>query len=315
MPRLLADPDSDVRLLSCELVRGLPEGEANRLLCDLLERETEKNVCAAAVEVLAEIGRPEALPALARCAERFAGDPFLAFGIKVATDRIGAAVTELAGGFRRGVPQGLRFPLPAHRHGLHRGRSATTSNGASPSAWRRSGSRSFATYFARLRSDADGEIEKFINAFTVNETYFYREEHQLRCLSSDLLDERVRAKRPGEALRIWSVPCSTGEEPYSIAMWLLENWPEVDVHDIEIVGSDIDTECVTAARQGVFGKRALMRLSPALDREILRRQRQGALADRRGSAPVRAVHRGQPRWSRPRPARTAGSMSSSAATC
>lgn len=123
---------------------------------------------------------------------------------------------------------------------------------------------SFTTYFAYLRTDADGEIEKFINAFTVNETYFYREEHQLRCLSTDLLNERVRAKRPGEALRIWSVPCATGEEPYSIALWLLENWPEVDVQDIEIVGSDIDTECLAAARQGEFGQRALMRLSPGL---------------------------------------------------
>ena len=62
LPALLADTDADVRLLSCELVRGLPDEEANRLLCDLLERETEKNVCAAAIEVLAEIGRPEALP-------------------------------------------------------------------------------------------------------------------------------------------------------------------------------------------------------------------------------------------------------------
>ena len=60
----------------------------------------------------------------------------------------------------------------------------------------------------------------------------------------------MRAKRPGEALRIWSVPCSTGEEPYSIAIWLLENWPEVDVQDIEIVGSDIDTECSAAGRAG-----------------------------------------------------------------
>jgi HEAT repeat protein len=89
LPRLLADPDADVRLLSCELTRDLPEGDANRLLCDLLESETEKNVCAAAVEVLAEIGRPEALPVLKTCAERFAGDPFLVFSIKVATDRIG----------------------------------------------------------------------------------------------------------------------------------------------------------------------------------------------------------------------------------
>ena len=123
---------------------------------------------------------------------------------------------------------------------------------------------SFATYFGYLRGDVDGEIEKFINAFTVNETYFYREEHQLSCLSTDLLNERVQAKKPGETLRIWSAPCATGEEPYSIAMWLLENWPEVDVQDIEIVGSDIDTECLAAARQGEFGQRALMRLSADL---------------------------------------------------
>lgn len=123
---------------------------------------------------------------------------------------------------------------------------------------------SFAAYFARLRSGMDGEIEKFINAFTVNETYFYREEHQLRSLSSDLLNERVHAKPAPRSLRIWSVPCATGEEPYSIAIWLLENWPEVDVHEIEILGSDIDTACVAAAREGEFGARALMRLSPAL---------------------------------------------------
>lgn len=123
---------------------------------------------------------------------------------------------------------------------------------------------SFAAYFARLRSDMDGEIEKFINAFTVNETYFYREDHQLHCLSSDMLNERVRAKPAARSLRIWSVPCATGEEPYSIAIWLLENWPEVDVYDIEILGSDIDTACVAAAREGEYGQRALMRLSPAL---------------------------------------------------
>jgi HEAT repeat protein len=86
---LLADRDADVRVLSCELARDLPEDEANRLLGDLLERETGKNVVAAAVEVLAEIGRPEVLPALAGCAERFAGDGFLVFSIKVAADRIG----------------------------------------------------------------------------------------------------------------------------------------------------------------------------------------------------------------------------------
>lgn len=125
-------------------------------------------------------------------------------------------------------------------------------------------SASFNGYLAMLRGDLNGEIEQFVNAFTVNETYFYREDHQLRCLTNDLLAERLRVKARGEAFRIWSVPCSTGEEPYSIAIWLLENWPIVDQYEIEIVGSDIDTDVLEKARDGVFGKRALMRLSPEL---------------------------------------------------
>jgi len=126
------------------------------------------------------------------------------------------------------------------------------------------GSGSFTNYFAHLRADTRGEIEQIINAFTVNETYFYREDHQLQCLTSDLLAQRVRNKAKGDPIRIWSAPCSTGEEPYSIAMWLLENWSLVDDYEIEIVGSDIDTAVLEAARRGVFGKRALMRLSPYL---------------------------------------------------
>jgi chemotaxis protein methyltransferase CheR len=126
------------------------------------------------------------------------------------------------------------------------------------------GSQSFISYFARLRIDAQGESEHFVNALTVNETYFYREEHQLRCLSTDLLTERIQEKRKGGAIRIWSVPCATGEEPFSLAMWLLENWPLVDEYEIEICGSDIDTRVLGQANAGIFGKRALMRLSPYL---------------------------------------------------
>jgi chemotaxis protein methyltransferase CheR len=125
-------------------------------------------------------------------------------------------------------------------------------------------SPTFMSYFWRLRANPQDELADFINAFTVNETYFYREDYQLNCLTNDLLAERTRAKRPGGSIRIWSVPCSTGEEPYSIAMWLLENWPLVDNYDIEILGSDIDTQVLAQAQAGIFGKRALMRLSPYL---------------------------------------------------
>jgi chemotaxis protein methyltransferase CheR len=126
------------------------------------------------------------------------------------------------------------------------------------------GATSFASYFARLRGDMDGEVQQFVNAFTVNETYFYREDHQLQCLTKNLLPARLGTNAAKRSLRIWSVPCSTGEEPYSIAMWLLENWPEVDSHDVEIVGSDIDSAVLDTARVGLYGKRALMRLTPHL---------------------------------------------------
>lgn len=121
------------------------------------------------------------------------------------------------------------------------------------------GSRSFTDYYGLLRDD-ENEAQALINSFTVNETYFYREEHQLRCLSRSLLPEIVRSRRPGDHVRIWSIPCSTGEEPYSIALWLLENWAMVDVYNIEIVGSDIDTLAIDAALDGRYGPRALAKL-------------------------------------------------------
>jgi HEAT repeats len=90
LPRLLSDKDSDVRVLSCELARSLPNPEATRLLCGLLATDEEINVCAAAVDVLAEVGGPDALPCLKECARRFGNSSFIAFAIKIATDRIGS---------------------------------------------------------------------------------------------------------------------------------------------------------------------------------------------------------------------------------
>ena len=109
------------------------------------------------------------------------------------------------------------------------------------------GTQSFAAYMNLIRAGGD-EAEQVINSFTVNETYFYREEHQLRCLSRALLPELVAASVSRAILvRIWCVPCSTGEEPYSVAIWLLEHWRLVDAYNIEIVGSDIDTRVLAAA--------------------------------------------------------------------
>ncbi len=88
LPTLLADSDSDVRVLATELARNMPAPGATRILCELIENEEHPNVCAAAIEVLAEVGTREALPALKLCAERFSNTPFVSFAVSVAIARI-----------------------------------------------------------------------------------------------------------------------------------------------------------------------------------------------------------------------------------
>jgi HEAT repeat protein len=88
IPALLRDPDPDVRILACDIVRRLPGPIATRHLCALLKAETHPNVCGAAVEALSEVGNETALPVLAKCADRFASEPFLLFSINTASERI-----------------------------------------------------------------------------------------------------------------------------------------------------------------------------------------------------------------------------------
>lgn len=91
LPQLMHDSDPDVRLLACEIARALPAGDASRILGELIERETNSNVCSAAIEVLSETGDIASLPILARCAARFPDDPFLTFAVKIASGRIGSS--------------------------------------------------------------------------------------------------------------------------------------------------------------------------------------------------------------------------------
>lgn len=88
MPTLLTDSDSDVRVLATELARNMPAPDATRILCDLIRHEEHPNVCAAAIDVLAEVGTPDAVPALKSCAERFSNTPFVSFAVSVAIARI-----------------------------------------------------------------------------------------------------------------------------------------------------------------------------------------------------------------------------------
>lgn len=126
-------------------------------------------------------------------------------------------------------------------------------------------SGSFRNYFIMLRFDAsEHELQTLTNLMTVNETYFFREEYQFQCLVGPILKELTSKKKDNAPVRIWSVPSSSGEEPYSIAMYLLEYWPGLSQWDVEIISSDIDTKIIAQARRGYYTPRSVMNLPQKL---------------------------------------------------
>ena len=131
---------------------------------------------------------------------------------------------------------------------------------------RETGHRSFAEYLQWLQShmgaNGDAEWQEFINCLTTNLTSFFREEHHFHALAEDL-----RA-RQGQNLRIWCSAASTGEEPYSIAMTVVEalgNSPSA-----RIIASDIDTKVLATAQRGVYDAESRGLSPQRLQRHFLR---------------------------------------------
>lgn len=123
------------------------------------------------------------------------------------------------------------------------------------------GSGTFRNYFSLLRFEVSNEeLQHLTNLMTVNETYFLREEYQFECLVASILPDIVARKTETSPIRIWCIPSSSGEEAYSIAMYLLERWPEINTWDVEIVSSDIDTAILRKASVGRYAARAIKHL-------------------------------------------------------
>lgn len=130
----------------------------------------------------------------------------------------------------------------------------------------------FRSWFIALRFDAVGsELQHLVNAMTVNETYFFREAYQFDCMVNDMLGEIVRRKKPGGRIRIWSVPSSTGEEAYTIAIYLLERWALIDDYEVEILSSDIDTAVLSSAQHAVYSPRSVAQVPKAYLDKYFRR--------------------------------------------
>lgn len=121
---------------------------------------------------------------------------------------------------------------------------------------------SFAEYRERLERD-EQEVAEFCNAITTNLTSFFREPHHFQYLREHVLAP-FAAERSGERrLRIWSAGCSTGEEPYSIAMTILETLPEADQWDVRILATDLDSDVLARAQRGIYPAERTQSLAPA----------------------------------------------------
>jgi chemotaxis protein methyltransferase CheR len=126
---------------------------------------------------------------------------------------------------------------------------------------------SVAAYHYRLRdsSRGGGELANLIDELTTNETYFFRESNQLRALIHEIVEE-LRVERAGKRdnpINVWSAGCSSGEEPYSIAMMAREAGLRPGV-DVRIYASDISTRMLRKARNGVYREASFRATDPHL---------------------------------------------------
>ena len=114
--------------------------------------------------------------------------------------------------------------------------------------------KTFGEYYQYLSFDpgAADEWDALYDLLTTTETYFFREDYQLRAFQNEVLPELIDRARPRRRLTIWSAGCSTGEEVYTIAM-LIHEMNLVQGWEVRVFGSDISKRCIATARRGVYG--------------------------------------------------------------
>jgi chemotaxis protein methyltransferase CheR len=110
----------------------------------------------------------------------------------------------------------------------------------------------FREYRQLLQEDGD-ELVNFCNALTTNLTSFFRENHHFEYLREHVLLKRAKDAGATRRIRIWSSACSTGEEPYSIAMTVHETVEDLRRWDIRVLATDLDSDVLNRAQRGLYG--------------------------------------------------------------
>jgi chemotaxis protein methyltransferase CheR len=116
----------------------------------------------------------------------------------------------------------------------------------------------------KLRRDRSGELaQRVVEAMTTNETLFFRDAHPFDALKTHFVPELLKARASERSLRIWSAAAATGQEPYSIAMTLLEGFPELASWDVSILATDLNEAVLERARRARYRALEVSRGLPA----------------------------------------------------
>jgi chemotaxis protein methyltransferase CheR len=116
---------------------------------------------------------------------------------------------------------------------------------------------SFEDYRQYLNENSGEELQLFVNALSTNHTKFFREQHHFEHFVTAVVAPFLAANPTGGRLRIWSAGCSSGEEPHTIALILHAEIKDLASRDVRILATDIDTEVLRKAAQGVFSAEAV----------------------------------------------------------
>ena len=122
------------------------------------------------------------------------------------------------------------------------------------------GLENYREYYQLLKFSTDEtEMQQLVNRLTINETYFFRDFPQLQGFAEEALLQVIKEKvaTGDKKIRLWSAGCSTGEEPYTLAIILLEMLPDPEKWIIEILASDINTRVLNVARKGFYNSRSV----------------------------------------------------------
>jgi chemotaxis protein methyltransferase CheR len=125
---------------------------------------------------------------------------------------------------------------------------------------------SLSAYFDFLTATPDNydEINKLLGLLTIGETSFFRYRSHRQAVLDYVIPRLMEQNKSHGKLRFWSAGCSTGEEPYSLAIMLLENFPELVDWDIQILATDINKRALRQAREGLYGERSLRMMEEVL---------------------------------------------------